>query len=202
MASSRTAKTEYPILDCLANRYSPYVFEERAVEREKLLACLEAARWAASSFNEQPWRFIIAERDQVQEFERAIGCLTEANQVWARNAGLLILTAVSLNFAKNGNPNRVAIHDLGLCLGNFSAQATALGLAVHQMAGINQSKIRSEYAIPEGFEPVTAVAVGYAGDPAQADNQELAARDQGERQRKDFSDWVFSESFGKPAEWI
>lgn len=197
--TDRKAEVDHPVLDAIATRYSPYIFEPRTVEKEKLFSCFEAARWAASSFNEQPWRFVVAMREDEAEFERAIGCLMEANQPWARQSGALILASVTTSFVRNGKPNRVAIHDLGLAMGNFSIQATELGLAIHQMAGINPSKIRSEYAVPEGVEPVTAIAVGYAADPTQAEDQDLAARDQGPRQRKPFGEFIFSSRFGTPA---
>jgi nitroreductase len=196
--TDRKAAVDHPVLDAVALRYSPYIYEPRQVEKEKLLACFEAARWAASSFNEQPWRFQVALREDEAEFERALSCLMEANQTWARNSGVIILASVTTSFARNGKPNRVAIHDLGLAMGNFSLQATELGLAVHQMAGINPSKIRSEYELPEGVEPVTAIAVGYAGNPTQADDQDLAARDQGPRQRKPFNEFIFGKTYGTP----
>lgn len=197
----RTADTRHPILDVLTKRYSPYVYESRPVENSDLLSCFEAAAWAASSYNEQPWRFIVAKRENTKEFDRVLECLLEANQVWAKNAGVLILAAVSTQFQKNQKPNRVAIHDLGLAMGNFSIQATSLGLAVHQMAGVNLSKVRSEFKLPDDIEPVTAIAVGYAGDPGQADNQDLADRDRGSRSRKPLSEFVFETTFGQAADW-
>src|SRR5690606_34307522 len=133
------------ILPALAQRYSPYAFEPNAIEKPKLLACLEAARWAASSYNEQPWRLILAVRDDSAAFDKAVACLMDANQVWAKNAGALLLTVVSRTFARNGTPNRVAEHDLGLAIGNLTVQAQSLGLAVHQMAGVNLQKVRMTY---------------------------------------------------------
>jgi nitroreductase len=190
------ANPDHPIEPAIANRWSPYVYDPRPVEREKLLSCLEAARWAASSFNEQPWSLIVAERADEQAFDAALQCLVEANQAWAANAGVLILTAVKTTFTRNGNPNRVAEHDLGLAMGNLTIQATALGLEAHQMAGVNLAKVRQTYDIPEGYEPVTAVALGYVGDPAKADPQ-LAQRDQGPRDRKVLSEWVFAGQWGR-----
>jgi nitroreductase len=194
------AKPDHAILPALAERYSPYIFEPRAVERDKLLSCLEAARWSASSFNEQPWSLILAEREDSEAFEKALGCLVEANQQWAKDAGVLILTTTKRKFSKNDKPNRVCEHDLGLAMGNLTVQATALGLAVHQMAGVDLQKVRHTYNVPEGHDPMTAVAIGYAGDPDKADDQEMANRDRGERSRKPFGEWVFGERFGAAAE--
>src|SRR5205085_7955644 len=99
---SRPVKTDYPVLPVIAERWSPYAFDPRPVEREKLLSCLEAARWAPSSYNEQPWTFILAERNDQAEFSRMLECLVEGNQAWAKNAGVLFLTVVSRLFVKNG----------------------------------------------------------------------------------------------------
>ncbi len=196
----KQADPDHPVLQPIADRFSPYLYEPRAVETDKLLTCLEAARWAASSFNEQPWRFIVATREDEPAFKAALECLMDANQPWAANAGVLILTAVSTSFSRNGNPNRVAEHDLGLAAGNLSVQAAALGLQVHQMAGVNLAKVRQTYNIPEGFEPVTAMTIGYAADPnAAGEGNELADRDKGGRERKPFDEWVFAGNWGNAA---
>lgn len=196
----KTAATDHSILEPLRVRYSPYVFDPRPVEAAKLQSCLEAARWAASSFNEQPWVFLIARREETAAFEQMLSCLMEANQVWAKNAGVLMLTAIRTTFTRNGTPNRVAEHDLGLAMGNFTVQATSLGLAVHQMAGVELAKVRTTYHVPETHNPLTAVAVGYAGDPAKIADQNLAARDQAPRPRKPLSEIVFAGDWGQAAE--
>lgn len=194
--SFKAAETSTGILDSIANRWSPYAFDGREVEAEKLKSCFEAARWAASSFNEQPWRFILTNRTDAG-FESAIGCLMEANQTWARESGALIFTAYRTSFTYNGSPNRVALHDLGQAAANFSIQATELGLQAHQMGGINPSKIRQQYQVPEEFEIGTAIAVGYAdANPAQ---EELGKRDAAKRERKALSEIVFGDSFGNSA---
>ncbi len=182
-------------MDFIADRWSPYVFEPRAVEQEKLTSCLEAARWAASSFNEQPWAFLVATRDNESEFQRILSCLVEPNQAWAKDAGALVITAICPVFSRNDNPNRVAEHDLGLAVGNFTIQATALGLAVHQMAGIDIEKTRTELEIPDTHQPMTAIAVGYPGNLDDADEQ-MAQRDRGPRQRKPLGEIVFGAKWG------
>ena len=102
----KRAQPDHPIIDPLANRFSPYAFEPKSVEKDKLLSCLEAARWAASSYNEQPWSFIVAEREDEAEFARLLDCLVDANQAWAKNAGVLMLTVTARQFSRNGKPNR------------------------------------------------------------------------------------------------
>lgn len=200
--TEKVARPDHDILPVIADRYSPYAFDGRPVERAKLLSCLEAARWAASSFNEQPWRYILAERTDDTAFATALNCLLEANQAWAQHAGVLILTAAKRTFTRNDKPNRVAEHDLGIASANLTTQATALGLAVHQMAGVELQKVRLTYKIPEGFDPSTAIAIGYAADPDTFDNADLASRDKGPRSRNPLPEWVFGEKFGSPADAV
>ena len=159
------AITDYPIHELMTKRWSPYCFDARPVTDEDLRSLFEAARWAPSSYNEQPWSYIVATREDNEEFERLLSCLVEGNQRWAASAPVLVLGIASLNFSRNGKPNRAAIHDLGQASANLALEATARGLYVHQMIGILPDKAREVYAIPEGHEPMTAIAVGYPGDP-------------------------------------
>jgi nitroreductase len=194
---------EQPVLDAIANRWSPYRFEAKEVEEEKLLRMLEAARWAASSFNDQPWSWIIARRQDHDDFQRMIGCLMEANRAWASQAGALMITVIRQSFEYNGKPNRVALHDLGQAAAHLALQATSLGLQVHQMAGVNLSAIRQEYAIPEGYAPQTAIAIGYpdTSEPVSELAEELKKREGGPRRRKPLIDQVFAGRWGSPAEF-
>src|SRR4051794_17381654 len=170
-------KADHPVLPVITERWSPYAFEPRPVERQKLLSCLEAARWAPSSYNEQPWTFILAERTDAAEFARMLDCLVEGNRVWAQNAGALLLTVVAKNFVKNGKPNRAAEHDIGLAAGNMGLQAAAVGLAGHQMIGIEPDKVRATYKIPDSHEPLTAIALGYPAKIEPGTTDPLAQRD-------------------------
>lgn len=198
---SKRAKTDHPISDRLADRWSPYVFSSRPVARADLLSLFEAARWAASSYNEQPWSYIVATREEPAEFERLLSCLLESNQEWARAAPVLALGVVTTVFKRNGKPNPAAEHDLGLAAGNLLAEASARGIHVHQMIGILPDRARELYAIPEGSKALTAIAIGYAGDPDAAP-EKLGQRDRGERTRKPLSEFVFTGDFQKPAPWI
>ncbi len=194
---------ERSVLDAIANRWSPYRFSPAEIEDEKLLRMLEAARWAASSFNDQPWSWIIAKRQDEDQFERMIGCLMEANRSWAQNAGALILTVTRSSFEYNGKPNRVALHDLGQAAAHMALQATELGLQVHQMAGVNLSLVRQEYGIPEGHEPQTAIAIGYpdTSQPVGELAEELSKRESGPRERKALGQQLFSGKWGSSAEF-
>jgi nitroreductase len=195
---------DHPINESLANRWSPYRFEPREVEDHKILSCLEAARWAASSFNDQPWSWIVARRQDTNPFEQMLTCLLEANRIWASNAGALILTVTRSTFRYNGKPNRVALHDLGVAAAQLTLQAGELGLHVHQMAGVNLSLIRQLYGIPAGFEPQTAIAIGYAdlSQPADELAKQLHQRETGPREREPLSNQVFAEKWGEQADFV
>jgi len=192
----KNAATEHPILKLLAERWSPYGFEDRPVSDLDLRSVFEAARWAASSYNEQPWNYLMATRENQAEFEILLSCLVEANQAWAKSAPVLVLGVVSLQFAKNKQDNRAAVHDLGLAAGNLSIEATSRGLAVHQMIGILPDKAREVYGIPEHFEAWTAMAIGYKADPATLPDA-IKERDLAARQRKPLHKFVFTGKWGQ-----
>ena len=194
----KPAETSYPIEEILRRRWSPRAFSDRMVEPEKLRSLWEAARWAPSSFNEQPWHLIVATKDDHPDYEKLLSCLTERNQQWARLAPVLMFSVAKLNFEKTGKPNRHAFHDVGLAIANMVIQATALGLFIHQMAGILPEKVRELFGVPEGYEAVAGIAVGY---PAEVDvlpeafrKQELAVRT-----RKPISSFVFDGRWGEPS---
>jgi nitroreductase len=192
----KTAVTDYPIEEILRRRWSPRAFSDRIVEPEKLQSLFEAARWAPSSFNEQPWSFIVATKQKPEEHTRLLSCLVEGNQRWARLAPVLMVSVAKLNFEKTGKPNRHAFHDVGLAMGNMLVQATALGLAVHQMAGFSPEKVREIYEVPDSFEPVAAIAIGYPGE-LEALPEPLRERELGSRSRKPISSFVFQVKWGE-----
>src|SRR4051812_43480428 len=177
----KQAKTDHPINHLLAERWSPYSFDERAVSKSDLASLFEAARWAASSYNEQPWNYIVAMREQPAEYERLLSCLVEANQTWAKAAPVLALGVVRLIFARNDKDNSAAVHDLGLAAGNLVAEATARGLSVHQMIGIHPEKARELYHIPPHSKAWTGIAIGYKGDSSKLPDG-LKERDTSPRQ--------------------
>ena len=153
-----------PINELLQKRFSPRAFEDRSVSRETVRTLLEAARWAPSSFNEQPWRFLVATRDDPTDFAKLLECLVPGNQEWAKDAPVLMLSVAKVTFSRNDKPNRHAYHDVGLAVSQLIVQATALGLRAHQMAGYDVEKARENYVIPEGFDPVAVLAIGYSGE--------------------------------------
>lgn len=189
------AATDHPIQELLARRWSPYAFADRPVSKADLLSLFEAARWAPSSYNEQPWSYIVATREDPQAFELLLSCLVEGNQTWAKYAPVLALGCTRLKFTRNGQPNAAAHHDLGLASENLVIEATARGLTVHQMIGILPDRARAVYRVPEDVQPLTGVAIGYPGDPARlAEN--LRSRDSARRPRKPLADFIFGGQWG------
>lgn len=187
--------------DLIARRWSPYGFSERPVKRDDLLSLLEAARRAPSSYNEQPWSFIVATQADSTSFERLASCLVEGNQSWARKAPVLVLTVAKARFARNDKPNTAAQHDIGLAVAQLTFEATARGLAVHQMIGILPDRARELYEIPTGFDPLTGIAIGYAEEPEKLDD-EMKKRDSARRPRKALSEFVFGDGWGKTSELV
>ncbi len=192
----KTAVPEHPIHPLLAERWSPYAFEDRSVAEEDLRSLFEAARWAASSYNEQPWSYIVATREEPEEFQQLLSCLNEGNQVWAKEAPVLALGIVSLRFSRNNNENRAAVHDLGLASASLTVEATARGLSVHQMIGILPDRAREVYRIPEDAVAWTGLAIGYKAGPDQLPDY-LKERDLTPRQRKPLSEFVFTGKWGQ-----
>jgi nitroreductase len=187
----KLADTKTPIHDLLASRWSPRAFSDRPVERDKLLSVLEAARWTPSSRNEQPWAYFAAIKEDPENFDALLGVLVESNRLWAQRAPVLILTVAHTRWEKEGTPNRVAIYDLGQAVANLVVQATSLGLHTHQMGGFNVEAARERFHVPEGWEPVTVVALGYRAGP-EALPEALRGRESEKRSRKSLEEFVFS----------
>lgn len=190
--------TAVPILEVLAERWSPRAFTPQVVEQEKLLALVEAFRWAPSSMNEQPWSLLVAAKDDAEGFAKMLGCLVDANQAWAKNVPLLMITLAKTTFNRNGNPNRTAVHDTGIALMALSVQATAMGLQAHGMGGIHLDKIREVYGLPADVEAVAGVAVGYAAS-AEVLEEPLRSREMAPRSRKSLGEFVFGGNWGEAA---
>jgi nitroreductase len=194
----KLAPTNYAIHQLLRRRWSPHAFSSRPVEAEKLQRLMEAARWAPSSYNEQPWSFLVATKDNAADHDRMLQCLVEGNREWAKTAPVLLISVASVSFAKNGKPNRHALHDVGAAVADLTLQATSDGLFVHQMAGIDVDKIRATYAVPATHEPVAGIALGYPGD-IDALSDGLKQRTLAPRVRKPMNEFVFSGKWGETA---
>lgn len=197
----KPAPTRQPVLNLISNRWSPLAFDPgRPVDDKSLLSLLEAARWAPSSFNEQPWAFILARRAD-DKFPTVLDCLVPGNQRWARDAPVLIITVAKHNFEKNGKPNRHAMHDIGTAMAWLTVQAESMGLQVHQMSGIDIEKCRTNLGIPDGWEPATGVAIGWPGKSDQLPD-DLKARETSPRTRKELSQVVFHGKWGEKPKFL
>ena len=197
----KPAATEFPVHDLIRNRWSPRAFADKSVSSEVLRSLFEAARWAPSSYNEQPWAYIMAKRDDKENFEKMLSVLVEFNANWAKSAPVLALAIAELAFAKNNAPNRNAQYDTGAATALLSVEATVRGLAVHQMAGFDPEKARRVFEIPAGWEPIAAIAIGYPGDPGSLP-QPLRERELAPRIRKPLSEFVLTGRWGHTSPFL
>jgi nitroreductase len=190
---------EHPVLDVIRNRWSPAIYSPKPVEHEQLLTILEAARWAPSSYNAQPWSFLVAFKDEPEEFSRMLSCLVPGNVAWAQHVPVLMISVAKLQF-ENGKPNRHAWHDTGIATGFMMLQAASTGILAHGMAGFDPDKARELYSIPPTHDPVAAIGLGYPGDDEGAP-EELRQRNV-HKPRRQMADFVFAGQWGKMAPWI
>jgi nitroreductase len=185
------------VLPAILGRWSPRSFADRDVSLADLKKIFEAAHWAASSYNEQPWRFLVCPRNSLT-YKKIFETLVVQNQAWAGSAPVLILGVTKTKFSHNDAPNRVALYDLGAAASYLTLQASALGLACHQMAGFDPEAARQAFAIPEDYAIGAVIALGYQGEPAALSNERLVAQETAPRTRKNLSEFVFS-AWDEPA---
>ena len=194
--AARKAETSSPIHEVLSTRWSPRAFESKPIETEKLRSLFEAARWAPSSYNAQPWYYIVATKSDPKNYQKILDSFVEFNQSWAKNAPVLALSVAAEKFAHNQQPNRHAFHDVGQASASLAYQANVLGLQVHQMAGILPDKARELFSIPEGYDAVAGIAIGYPGDASSLPDQ-LRERENAPRERKPLKSFVFEGKWGE-----
>ncbi len=171
----------------LKARFSCKTFKPEPIAPEALHSLLEAARWSPSAFNDQPWSFIVAPRQDAAAFAKLLACLG-GNQVWAQDAAVLMACCVAKTYTRNGQPARHGWHDLGLAVMSMAVQGVSLGLQQREMAGIDSVLTRQAYGVPETHDVVTGLAIGVPSAPAP----------QG-RERKALKEFVFSDVWGRPA---
>jgi nitroreductase len=177
-------------------RWSPRAYSDKEVTAEDLKKLFEAARWAASSSNEQPWRFLVGRRGD-ETYQKIFNALVEFNQAWAKSAPVLVLSVAKKTFSAKGTANRHNLHDTGAAMANLALQATAIGLHTHSMAGFDNEQMRASFAIPSDYEVGAVTAIGYFGDPDSLP-EHLRKQEVSPRQRKPLEEFVFS-SWEKPA---
>jgi nitroreductase len=198
---AKPAPAEHPIHEVLSSRWSPRAYAaDRPVPTEVLAQLFEAARWAPSSSNEQPWSFIVGIKG-TETWNKLFDTLVPANQIWTKNAPVLVLGLTRKVFQKNGNPNRHAMYDLGQAVSMLLMQATSLGLITHQMAGFDPEKARAAFHVPDNYDIGAAIAIGYQADLSIL-TPELRERETAPRTRNSISTFVFEGDFGKTAEFL
>jgi nitroreductase len=197
----KVATTDFPVHDLIRERWSPRAFADKPIPQNILRSIFEAARWAPSSMNEQPWAYIVAVKDDKSNFDKILSTLMEFNAGWARNAYVLAIAVTKLAFSKNNSPNRNAKYDTGAASALLSMEATWNALAVHQMGGFDPEKARQTFGIPEGWEAIAAIAIGYPGDPESLP-QPLKDRELAPRTRKPIAEFVMSGEWGHTAPFI
>jgi nitroreductase len=191
----KPATTDFPVHDLIRHRWSPRAFSDKPVEPAILASLFEAARWAPSSSNEQPWAYLVATKDNSEDFAKMVSVLVEFNADWAKNAPVLALAVSHVKFQSNGNPNRNAFYDTGAATVLFSMEATARGLYIHQMAGFDPAKAKQVFEIPTDWEPIATFAIGYPGDTNSL-SQKLQDREVAPRTRKPLAEFVMSGRWG------
>jgi nitroreductase len=190
-------KTEL-ILEIIKERWSPCAFSPAPVEEFKLKAMFEAAGYAPSSNNEQPWIFVYATQQDATVFSDYLDFLNESNRVWAKEAYALVISMARTRYIRNNKINRYSLHDTGMAVSNMLLQALAMDVYVHQMGGFSIEKVREYFNLDENIEPVAVMAVGYMGDGLTLP-PELLKRDEQRRGRRSVNDYTFKNSLSRPA---
>jgi nitroreductase len=186
------------ILEIITERWSPYSFSSTPVEEFKMKAMFEAAGYAPSCNNEQPWMFVYSTRENGEVFNAYTGFLFESNQVWAKEAFAIVISLARTKFSHSGKPNRYAFHDTGMAVINLITQALTLDIYVHQMGGFSVPKVKEYFDLNDDIEPVAIMAVGYLGESTSLP-PELLKRDEKRRPRKSVNEFAFKNSLTDPA---
>jgi len=190
----KPAPTDHAVSAPVRERWSPRAFADRPIDEAALDSLLEAARWSPSSRNSQPWRFLVARREDAEGFARMLACLAPGNQRWAKSAAVLMV-AVALERDRKGRPLSHGIYDTGQAVAWLTVEATARGLRVHQMGGFDPGAVREAYGVPDQARPITAIALGFPGDPASLDD-DLREQELAPRERRPLSELAFRDSWG------
>ncbi len=195
----KPATTQAPIHDVIANRWSPRAYDaNKVVSQTQIISLLEAARWAPSCFGDEPWRFIVWDKNQdAVAWERAYDCIVPGNQTWAKDAPVFILICANTLFSHNQKPNRWSGYDTGAAAVSLCLQATSMGLATHQMGGFDGEKARAAFGIPEQVEMMSMLAVGYAAD-ADTLSDELKERELAPRKRRPLAELFYKGVWNQP----
>ncbi len=190
------ARTRQPVMELIAKRWSPKAFRPEIPKEAELISMFEAARWAPSCFNNQPWRYLVTTREDPEAFSGALACLTEKNASWAQNAPLLAFQVMGETFEYNGKPNPWSGFDCGLAMSQLILQAESMGWSVHVMAGFSRDRVRETFGVPEGFKPLVAFVIGKEGDPDTLPPH-FREEETAPRERKELGETVFSREWDR-----
>jgi len=192
------AITQVSIDETIANRWSGRAYDAvKPISTEQILALLEAARWAPSCFGDQPWRFVVWDKNaDAQAWQQAFDCLVPSNQSWVKSVPVLLLVCADSLFNHNQQPNRWAQYDTGAAAENLCLQASSMGLMAHQMGGFSADLAREKFSIPVQFTPMAMICVGYAADIATVTGEALA-RETAARSRRPLNELFFANSWGQ-----
>ena len=190
----KSSSVEFPVTDIIEQRKSRRAYSSQPIEQEKISSIFEAARWAPSSMNEQPWVYVYATQDQPALYKKIWKSLNESNQVWARHAPVLVVSLIRKTLLQNGRVNGAAHYDAGAANALLSLQATHLGLNVHQIGGYSKEILIHELNVPDDYEPMVVIAIGYPGDPESLP-EHLKQREQAKRERYTQDFFVHNEAF-------
>lgn len=197
---SKDAKTTYDISAELKTRWSPRAFEDRPIKKDKLQRLFEAARWSPSASNEQPWFFIVGQNND-KTYGSILQTLVEFNQMWAKNAPVLILNCGRETNLKGDSVNTSFKYDVGQSVAHLTFQAMKEGLFIHQMTGFLPEKAKEIFEIPDGFYALSVMAIGYLGDSEML-HPRMQKAEIAERERKALNEFIFEEKFGKKSSLI
>lgn len=187
--------SQQKILSLISDRYSPMAFSEKVPSNKDMESIFSAAIHAPSAFNEQPWRFVYASKEDIGSYNDFFNCLVDANKIWAVNAPVLALSIAKKTLSLNGKANPYAMYDAGMAVGNILVQAMSLGIFIHQMGGYDKEMARTNLGIPDDFEPIAMMALGYQGDPSKLP-AELQQRATKRSSRKNIEEVVYYGRFG------
>ncbi|HOY38626.1 MAG: nitroreductase family protein [Bacteroidales bacterium] len=184
----KTAIFQYPVIDIIQKRWSPVLFDGKTISEQQANTLVEAAMWAPSAYNEQPWRYIVAHKGS-EKFDKILAALIEFNHAWAKEASLLVVSLAKKIYSHDGKPNYHYMYDTGAANAFMINQATSMGIFSHSMGGIYYDKMRELFAIPEELEICSVIAFGYHSEASGA-NEQLLQREQQPRMRKAMKDVV------------
>ena len=199
----KPAITQVAIDATLAARWSGRAYDAaKTVSHEQVIALLEAARWAPSCFGDQPWRFVVWNKNtNPQAWQQAFDCIVPGNQAWVKDAPVLLLICADTLFSHNQQPNRWAQYDTGAAAENLCLQASALGLMAHQMGGFDANLTREKFNVPAQYTPMAMISVGHPADVAMLTGDTLA-RETAARTRKPLSELFFEANWGEPVKGV